>query len=471
MRFYNTLTKRMDDFVPLKKGVVSMYSCGLTVNSAPHIGHFKRYIMSDILYRYLMYSGFEVKHVMNITDVGHAVGEDEMNEDKLQVKALAENLSPWDVAHKYEEVFLNDLSKLNILRPTIIARATEHIGEMINLIKRLDDNGYLYESSVGMMYDTSKFKTYADFARLDLENQVAGESTINDSERKNMSDFAVWIKNKPDHIMKWDSPWGIGYPGWHIECSAMAIYYLGETIDIHLGGIDHVNVHHTNEIAQSEGATGKKFCNYWMHCGHLQVNSEKMSKSLGNTYGIKELHEKGYSELSFRFMILKTDYKNTFNFTWENLHNAQNEYIKILKQISNIETAVGGNVSEGFKAKFMKAMDSDLNTPLAIAVLHELLASDISDADKYATIVDFDRVLGVNLSNARYILNVLEQLQGVDYLDRQKVQLLLKARNEARKNKDYKKADEIRDEIKSKGYDVLDSKDGSRIELIEYGRF
>ena len=470
LKIYNTSTKKEEVFKPLHENVVTMYSCGMTVNSLPHIGHLRRYLMSDILYRCLVFSGYNVKHVMNITDVGHGVGDEDDADDKLQVKAIAENTSPWDIAHKYEEAFLNELGKMNILKPNIIARATEHIPEMIDLVKRLEENGYVYETSVGLMYDTSKFSGYSDFAKLEIDKQIAGESTTADEERRNISDFALWIKNKPNHIMKWNSPWGVGYPGWHLECSAMSLHYLGESIDIHTGGIEHINVHHTNEIAQSEGATGKKFCNYWVHSGHLQVDNEKMSKSLGNVYGISDLNARGYSALAYRFMLLKSDYKKSFNFTWENIHNALNEYVKILKQISTMEDSVGGKASEEYILKFKSALDNDLNTSLAITTLHDLLASKISNQDKYATIAEFDKVLGLDLMNARYQLNMLEQLQGVDYLQRQKAQLALNERNIARKNKDFAKADEIRSQIEALGYDILDGKDGSTLELRDYGK-
>ena len=470
LKIYNTSSRQVEEFKPIKEGVVSLYSCGMTVNSLPHIGHLRRYLMSDILYRYLVFSGYKVKHVMNVTDVGHGVGDEDLADDKLLVKALAENLSPWEIAHKYEEAFFNEIRKFNILMPNIVARATEHVPEIIEVIKKLEEKDYLYETSVGMMYDTSKFATYADFARLDLDKQKAGDSTVADELRRQSSDFAVWIKNKPNHIMKWNSPWGVGYPGWHIECSAMALHYLGETIDFHTGGIEHIGVHHTNEIAQSEGATGKKFCNYWVHSGHLQVDDEKMSKSLGNVYDINTLNQKGYSALSYRFMLLKGDYKKSFNFTWENIHNALNEYVKILKQVRSMEHCIGGEVNKEFVQKFKEAMDNDLNTSLAITTLHEVLGSKISAEDKYATIIEFDKVLGLDLMNARYQLNMLEQLQGIDYLQRQKANILLKERNQARLDKNYAKADEIRNQIDTLGYEILDTKEGSFLELKNYGK-
>ena len=470
MKIYNTSSKKEETFAPLKENTVTMYSCGMTVNSHTHIGHLRKYLMDDILYKYLVYSGYNVKHVMNVTDVGHGVGDDEEADDKLQVKAIAENISPWEVAHKYEAEFFEQLGKSNIHKPTIVARATEHIPEMIDLIKKLEANDMLYETNVGLMYDTSKFADYAKFARLELENQMAGESTMQDTQRRNTSDFAVWIKNKPNHIMKWDSPWGVGYPGWHLECSAMALHYLGEQIDIHTGGVEHINVHHTNEIAQSEGATGKKFCNFWVHCGHLQMDGEKMSKSLGNVYSIADLNKRGYSALAFRFVLLKSDYKKSFNFTWDSMHNAQNEYVKILRQMAEMEGCVGGSVNEEFLQKFKEALDNDLNTSLAITVLHELLASKIPSADKVVTIAEFDKVLGLDLLNARYQLNILEQLQGIDYLERQKANLLLAQRNDARKNKDYTRADQIREEISQMGYEILDSREGSTLQYKDFGK-
>jgi len=470
LKIYNTESRQLENFKPINKNMVTMYSCGMTVNNFPHLGHIRRYLMSDVIYRYLTFLGYKVKHVMNVTDVGHGLHDNEDEEDKMEVKAIAENLTPWDIARKYEGIFFNDLQKINILKPTIIARATEHVDLIVDLVKKLEAKGLLYKSKVGMMYDTSKFKTYPDFAKLVIDNQRAGEGTQQDESRKNLSDFAVWINNKPNHIMKWNSSWGIGYPGWHIECSAMSLHYLGDTVDIHTGGIEHINVHHTNEIAQSEGATGKKFVNYWIHSGHLQVDGEKMSKSLGNVFSLDDLASRGYSPLTYRYMILKGDYKKSFNFTWENIYNSQIEFVKILNSMSSIESAVDGIADKEFIEKFKEAMNNDFNTALAISVLWEVINSKLDNKDKYATIMEFDKVLGLDLSNAKYQLNVLEDMQKIDHLKKQEMVLLLDEREKAKKNKDYAKADVIRKQINDAGYEVLDSKEGSTLQIKSYGK-
>lgn len=470
LKLYNTATKQNEVFKPIHPNEVTVYSCGMTVYSHPHIGHLKAYLMSDTLVRYLRDLGYRVKQVMNVTDVGHNLNDADDADDKMEVRAKQENLTPWDIARKYEKMFFENLSEMNISMPSIIARATENVDHMIELIKRLEANGYVYKTKVGLQFDTSKFAKYAEFANLDLENQKAGARVEVDDERRNPWDFALWILNKPDHIMKWDSPWGVGYPGWHIECSAMCLHYLGEQVDIHTGGVEHIKIHHTNEIAQSEGATGKKFVNYWLHSGHLMVDGTKMSKSLGNGYTLDDLKNKGYHPLALRYMLLKGDYKKSFNFTWENIHNAQNELVKIWKAVSAIVNNVGGQIIEKYLNTFRDALDDDLNTSLAITSLWDLLNSNEKREDKLATLIKFDKVLGLDLENADYRLNELEDYQGISQLEKQNARLLLRDREQARKEKNYQLADEIRDKIESMGFVIEDNKNGSCIRLKEYGK-
>lgn len=470
LKLYNTASKQKEVFKPLRPNEVTVYSCGMTVYSYPHIGHIKAYLMSDTLVRYLRDLGYRVKQVMNVTDVGHNLNDSDDADDKMEVRAKQENLTPWDVARKYEKMFFDNLNEMNISRPSIIARATENVNYMIDLIKKLEENGFVYKTDVGLQFDTSKFPNYAKFANLDLENQKAGARVEVDDGRKNPWDFALWILNKPNHIMKWDSPWGVGYPGWHIECSAMCLHYLGEQVDIHTGGVDHIKIHHTNEIAQSECATGKKFVNYWMHSGHLMVDNAKMSKSLGNGYTLEDLKSRGYHPLALRYMLLKGDYKKPFNFTWENIHNAQTELVKIWHAMSKIVNNVGGEILDKYLNRFRDALDDDLNTSLAITSLWDLINSKESSADKLATILKFDKVLGLDLENADYRLNELEDYQGISQLDKQNARLLLKDREQARKDKNYALADEIRNKIESMGFVIEDNKDGSFVKLPDYGK-
>lgn len=316
LRLFNTASRKMEDFSPVNPPHVRLYTCGLTVYYYTHIGNLRTYTNSDILRRTLEYLGYNVKHVMNITDVGHMTSDEDAGEDKLEVGARREGKTPWEIARFYEDYFFSSLEQVNILKPHVICRATEHIADMIALIQRLEQRGFTYKTRVGVIYDTSKFPDYARFAGLDLEGQQAGTRVEVDVERKNPWDFALWVVNQPNHIMQWDSPWGRGFPGRHVECSAMSMKYLGEEIDIHCGGIDHVRVHHTNEIAQSEGATGKQFVRHWFHSCFTNVEGQKMSKSLGNLYTLEDATSRGFSPFSLRYFFLGSSYRKTNNFTW-----------------------------------------------------------------------------------------------------------------------------------------------------------
>ncbi|MDR0854910.1 MAG: cysteine--tRNA ligase [Christensenellaceae bacterium] len=471
LRIYNTATRKKEEFKPLSPDVVTMYTCGMTVYSFTHIGHLKSYLTSDIACRWLRSSGYTVRQVMNVTDVGHHLSDSDDGEDKLEVKARSEKVSPWQIARKYEDLFFKNLDEFNVTPPTVIARASEHVPEMISLIKKLEERGFTYKTPVGITYDTSKFPSYATFANLDLDNQMAGYRVDEDEGRKSPWDFALWLTNKPNHIMKWESPWGIGYPGWHIECSAMSCKYLGEQIDIHTGGADHIKIHHTNEIAQSEGASGKKFVNYWMHTAFLNVDGTKMSKSLGNLYTLEDLKNSGYSPLSLRFLFLKGDYQKPFDFTYESLYNAQNELVKLWKFFELNASEVPGKVDEGYFAKFKDGLDDSFNTSKGITVLWELINDKKIDIKtKLATAFKFDETLGLKLQNARYMLSLLEDYQNIDALDKQKAQLLLSGRDTAKAVKDYAKADAIRKEIDELGFVVEDTKNGSLIRIKQYGK-
>ena len=468
-RLYNTPSRKKEEFIPIDPEEVTMYTCGMTVYSFTHIGHLRSYLTSDLLCRHLRFLGYRVKQVMNVTDVGHHVADSDDGEDKMERKAKKANKTPWEIARFYEKDFFSTIAKMNISRPSIIARASEHVPDMIDLIEKIEKNGYAYETSVGLTYDTAKFERYADFAGLDLENQAAGFRVEVDDERHNPWDFALWITNKPNHIMQWDSPWGRGYPGWHIECSAMSRKYLGEQIDIHTGGVDHIKIHHTNEIAQSEAASGKKFSNYWVHTEFLMVDGTKMSKSLGNLYTLENLMENGYSPLSLRYMFLNSDYRKPLDFRWDSLYNAQNELVKIWKKCVEFETIHVGKPLDKFIAKFTDAMNDSLNTPSALTVLNEVLGSGEAPERILATILKMDEVLGLDLQNAAYQLDLLEDYQGVDYLKKQEAVLNLPKRAEARKNKDFAEADRIRNETEALGYVIEDNRQGSRLQRKSYG--
>jgi len=407
---------------------------------------------------------------MNVTDVGHHQSDADEGDDKLEAKARTENVSPWEIARKYEELFFNEIKKANISAPDIIARASEHIPEMIDMISALEKNGFTYTTDVGVTYDTYKFRNYAKFAGLDLDNQKAGFRVDVDDKRRAPWDFALWLTNKPNHIMKWNSPWGAGYPGWHIECSAMCKKYLGDSVDIHTGGVDHVKIHHTNEIAQSEGATGKKFVKYWVHTEFLNVNGTKMSKSLGNLYTLDDLKHKGFSPLSLRYLLLKGDYKKPFDFTWQSLYNSQNELVKIWKFFESIAGITPSKVNREYKDKFKEALDDSFNTAKGLTVLSELINDKVlSVEEKLATAFCFDKVLGLDLENARYALTRLEDYQGINPLDKQKASLLLEERSRVRAEKNWPRADEIRKEIDALGFLVEDTANGPLLRVKQYG--
>jgi cysteinyl-tRNA synthetase len=456
LKFYNTLSRKKENFKPIKSGTVSLYGCGPTVYWYQHIGNMRRYIFEDILRRTLLFNKFKVKHVINITDVGHLTSDADEGEDKMMKAIKREKLPPTSdsllkLARKYEESFLDDAKKLNIQSPDKWARATEHIKEMINLIKKIEKNGYTYKTKVGLIFDTSKAKDYTKLAKLKLENMKAGSRVEIDPERKNPSDFALWITNQPKHIMQWDSPWGKGFPGWHIECSAMSTKYLGDQFDIHTGGEEHIPIHHTNEIAQSEAACGKHpWVNYWLHMRWLVLKDGKMSKSEGKVFTISELEKKGYDPLDFRYLSLQTHYRKRLLFSLEALDSAKNTYDRLKNIILELKIKKDSKKTKNnYKKEFLEGINDDLNTSKALSVLWGLLRDQkLGSKEKLELAYEFDNVLGLSLKEIKEE-KIAEEIKD-----------LAERRQLARETKDWEESDKLRDEINSRGYEIKDSKEG-----------
>jgi len=460
--FYNTLTREKDLFKPIQNGKVGMYTCGPTVYNYPHLGNMRTYIFEDLLKRVLQYNGYRVNHVMNITDIGHLADNNNNNEDKIEMEAKKEGKTAWQIADFYAEAFKEDLKKLNILFPSTFCKATDNIKEQIALIEKLEKKGFTYKTSDGIYFDTSKFADYGKLSRQKLENLKEGARVEVNVEKKNHTDFALWKlspKNEKRQ-MEWPSPWGVGFPGWHIECSAMSMKYLGDHFDIHCGGIDLISVHHSDEIAQTEAATGKKpWVNYWIHGEFLNMKSgEKMSKSAGDFITVENsLVEKGVNPLAYRFAALSVHYRKQMEWNDEILAGAKNGLENLYGRISKLGNKIG-KVNEGWKDDFLKAVNDDLNMPQAMAILNEMLKSEISPADKLATALDFDKVLGLDLKSV-ITKNKEEKIS-------EEVKKLVEERKLARENKDWKRSDEIRDEIKKLGYEVNDMKENTDIKKI-----
>lgn len=463
--FHNTLTGKKDKFVPIEQGKAGIYSCGPTVYWNQHIGHMYAYVQWDVLVRSLKYLGYQTKWVMNLTDVGHLTGDNEgdadTGEDKMEKGAKRENLSVWEIADKYVSQFKSSLQSLNIATPDVLCRATEHIPEQINLIERIEKNGFAYTTQTGLVFDTTKFPDYANFAHLNLEDQEAGHRVAIDKEKKKPWDFLLWITNQPNHIMKWPSPWGVGFPGWHIECTAMSTKYLGETFDIHTGGKEHISVHHTNEIAQGFGAFGHQTANYWLHNEWLSFDGQKISKSAGNSILVSDLQEKGFDPLSLRYLIMTSHYKTGLNFTWESLEGAQTAYFKLREHLSQIKKESGDSptdqeVFEKNKKEFSECLADDLNMAKAIGLLWQIVKSKELDAStKYALLLDFDQVLGLKLAESAQ--DKFEDIIPAEIL------ALKEERDTARAQKNWQKSDELRKQIEEAGYTIEDKPDGSII--------
>lgn len=460
LKLYNTLTRKKEEFVPLKKGTVKMYSCGPTVYNYAHIGNMRAYIFMDTLRKVLKYNGYKVKHVMNITDVGHLVSDADEGEDKMAKTARIENRSVYEIAKEYTDAFMQDIKALNIDTPEHIAKATEHIREMEIYVNDIVKNGYAYETSKGVYFDTSKLPNYGKMlSNNNIDDLKAGARVEVDTEKRNPQDFALWIKAPKEHIMKWNSKWGLCYPGWHIECSAMSRKYLGDKFDIHTGGVDHIPIHHENEIAQSIGATGHNLANYWMHVEFLLIDGGKMSKSLGNVYTLNDLKAKGIDALSYRYFTYSSHYRNKLNFTWDAIKSAKNSLNKLRDMIAlhkDVNKKIDKNIISKYEEQFLDAINDDMNMPVAISIVWEIAKEKEKSNDFYELIKKFDSVLSLDLDkNDKEDINIPEDIK-----------LILNERKDARENKNFAKSDELRDKLKELGYIVKDTKDGQIIEKV-----
>jgi cysteinyl-tRNA synthetase len=458
LKLYNTLTRKKEIFKPLKNKKVGIYSCGPTVYWNQHIGNMYAYLQWDVLVRFLKYLKYQTKWVMNITDVGHMTSDEDEGQDKMEKGAKREGLSVWEIAEKYMKQFLNSMELLNIQKPDVLCRATEYIKEQIDLIKKIEKNGFAYKTKTGLVFDTSKFPGYSKFARLNLKKQYSGSRVEVDPGKKQPWDFLLWVTNQPEHIMQWDSPWGKGFPGWHVECTAMSIKHLGDNFDIHTGGKEHIPIHHTNEIAQGYGAFGKKTANYWLHNEWLLIDKVKVSKSLGNIVLVTDFIQKGFNPLAFRYLALTSHYKQGLNFTWKALEASQNAldnlYEKI-KEFKNSKGKVSIKKIKEYQKKFEDYLSDDLNAPKALALMWKAVKStQLSGKEKYQIILDFDKVFGFNLKEIKAETIPAELLN------------LAKERQKYRKEGEWQKADEIREKIKKLGWQIEDTKEGPKLVKI-----
>ncbi|MBP3242954.1 MAG: cysteine--tRNA ligase [Ruminococcus sp.] len=469
MQIYNSLSHKKEDFIPHEAGKVSMYTCGPTVYHYAHIGNLRSYIMEDILEKYLRFTGLDVKRVMNITDVGHLTSDGDTGDDKMLKGAKREHKTVMEIAKFYTDAFFSDCAKLNIKTPDVVVPATTYIDEFIKVIKSLEEKGYAYFAGGNVYFDTSKLDNYyvfGDFNEEDLEVGVR-EGVEADDNKRNKADFALWFtKSKfDDQELKWDSPWGVGYPGWHIECSCISMKNLGEYLDIHCGGIDNAFPHHTNEIAQSEAYLGHSWCNYWFHVHHLNTTSGKMSKSKGEFLTVSLLEEKGYDPLIYRFFCLQSHYRKSLVFSWENLDNAKTTFNKLIAKIAPIAAEPSGDIDKAEYDRLMQsfndAMGNDINTAQSITCLYDVLKSKASNATKLALIGEFDKVLGLDL------IKKAQESNSSDESDvPAEVMELVEKRKEARKAKDFALADQIRDQITALGYEVRETRQGTEINKI-----
>ena len=460
MKIYNTLSKRKEEFVPLEEGKVKMYTCGPTVYSYAHIGNLRTYIMEDILEKTLRFLGYDVTRVMNITDVGHLTSDADTGDDKMVNSAKKEHKTVLDIAKFYTNAFFKDTEKLNIKKPDIVSPATDNIDEYIKIITKLLDTGYAYKAGGNIYFDTSKLDDYYKLTNHVGEELISGvrDTVEEDTNKKNKTDFVLWFtKSKfDDQELKWDSPFGKGYPGWHIECSGISLKYLGEYLDIHCGGVDNIFPHHTNEIAQSESYLGHTWCKYWVHGEHLNDQTGKMSKSKGKVLTVSFLEEEGYDPLSYRFMVLLSHYRKQLTFSFDSLSGAENAYKKLKSKIANLKE--DGNVNESVKetyvTKFKECLEDDLNTANAITLLYDLLKEDTTDSTKIKVIEEMDKVLSLNL------LKKEEK-----NIDEAYIKEMIEKRNNAKKEKNYALADSIRDELERKGIILKDTREGTIYEV------
>jgi cysteinyl-tRNA synthetase len=468
---FNSLSKKKEIFKSLRKKLVTMYNCGPTVYERPHLGNFRAYIFADTLRRVLEFNGYKVKQIINITDVGHLTSDADTGEDKIEKSAREKKKSAWEIARYFENLFKEDFKKLNLKKPFKFPRATEHIKEMIELIKILEKKGYTYKISDGIYFDTSKFKDYGKLGNLKKRKDLLPRIEIN-PEKRNPFDFALWKFSPKDQKrqMEWQSPWGIGFPGWHIECSAMAMKYLGKTIDIHTGGIDHLTIHHPNEIAQSEAATGKKFVRYWLHCNFLFVEGQKMAKSLGNIFTLEDIEKRGFSPLAFKYLVLTSHYRSEINFTWQAMESAENAYRNLIENVSGeliMDADLRGNkknvnyslresassLRESASKEILNIINNDLDTPKLIAKIWEVLRSNKSFEYKKNFVLLADEILGLELE--KFIKRKIPQ----------KIKDKVLLREKLRKEKKWEMADKIREELLKLGYKIEDTKFGPIVKI------
>lgn len=465
MELYNTLTRKIEKFVPNNEGIVKLYTCGPTVYHFAHIGNLRSYIQEDVLEKYLNYVGYKVERVMNITDVGHLTGDSDDGSDKMVNSAKKENKTVLDIAKFYTEKYFEDCAKLNIKKPETVIPATSLIDEYIKIISKLINDGYAYEAGGNIYFDTSKLDDYYVLTNHKEEELMVGvrDDVEEDTNKKNKADFVLWFtKSKFDsQELKWDSPWGIGYPGWHIECTGISIKYLGEYLDIHCGGVDNIFPHHTNEIAQSEAYLGHKWCNFWFHVEHLNDKNGKMSKSNGDFLTVNTLIDKGYNPLSYRYFVLSSHYQKPLDFSYENLDGAENAYLKLKSRISKLDKTNAELDKDGFdkfNKQFMDAMDSNLNTSLALTTVYDVLKSELNDYTKLELVKKFDEVLSLDL---------LKEEESVLVSNHDEIMALIEERRLAKMNKDFNRADSIRDELLNKGIKLIDTREGTTYEVIK----
>jgi cysteinyl-tRNA synthetase len=452
LHLYDTYSRNLREFTPLQPPVVGLYTCGPTVYDYAHIGNLRTYVFEDTLRRVLEFNGYQVKHVANITDVGHLTSDADLGEDKMEAGSRRTGKSAWEIAELYTQAFKDDLRQLNVLEPTIWCRATEHIPEQIAFIQCIEAKGFTYRTSDGIYFDTSRLTDYGHLARLDIEGLQAG-ARIDMAEKRNPTDFALWKFSPPGgrRQMEWDSPWGVGFPGWHIECSAMSAKYLGTFFDIHCGGEDHIPVHHTNEIAQTQACHGTNLANFWLHGYFLQFNQEKMAKSSGEFLRLQTLIDRGYDPLAYRYFCLNAHYRTKSNFTWESLDGAAKALDRL--RAASYEWGPAGTLDEAYLDRFVAHINDDLNMPRALATTWELVRSDLPPATKQATLAEFDRVLGLGLANWEPPQEVIPA----------EIMALVEQRQQARTAKHWPEADALRDQITAAGYEIEDTPQGPRV--------
>ena len=494
LKLYNSLGREMQEFIPIKDNFVGFYGCGPTVYKYAHVGNLRAYVFQDILKRVLMFLGYDVKHIMNVTDIGHLSDDGDEGEDKMIKSAREQGLTVTQIADFYLDAFLKDIDNLNILRPSVICKATEHVNDMIELIKKIEKNGHTYMSEGNLYFDISTFEKYGELSGINIETLKPGARIEIDKNKKNPNDFVLWFtKSKfENHALLWDSPWGKGYPGWHIECSAMSIKYLGEQFDIHTGGIDHIRVHHTNEIAQSESATGKKWVNYWLHNEFLVTDKGKMSKSKGDVFTLTDLIKQGFSALDYRFFLLGGHYRKKLAFSWDALESAKNARQKMLERVCELlkqsqkeDVENCKKINEKFKFEnvenfisstevisvlniFKSTIEKDLNIPNALPYLHSILKEKIATpGELIKAITIMDCVFGLKIMEEAQCLLSKQQSTITLSISNFEIEELIKVRNQAKMNKDYKKADEIRESLKKSGVLLIDAPTGTTWKILE----